>query len=478
MAAVLEISGLEKTYRSSRRGVRRALDGFDMVVEAGPGARLPRAQRLRQDHHAADAARPDPAQRRPDALLGQEVPAALPQVAGRVGAIVESPQFFPQLHRAGHAVAAGRRRRRAPSSRVDEVLELVGLRDRAKERVKTYSLGMKQRLAVASALLKKPDAADPRRAGQRPRPGRHPGDAHADARRSPSPGMTVRAVQPHPRRDPADLRLGHDHLARPPGRRRTGRRGARPARRRRRHGSGSRRSPTCRVAAEIADRRPGPGSRRDHDHLVVSDVDKPAWITRMLAEQGIYVSELAPVTVDLESVFLELTAHRAGATGQAPSGRRRPVAPTRRRRTSGRRAGGECEPRQGRGAPAVQAPVHPLLADPRAARAGRLPGRRSPSTARRRARSRAAAEAEAQQNFEQAPGGPQADGRAVRGGEGAAADRPPSRCYGPNCGDDWAPQRGTSSAPRTTCRTSSTSRRSSATSLAVFSAHPRAGRRS
>jgi ABC-2 type transport system ATP-binding protein len=36
------------------------------------------------------------------------------------------------------------------------VLELVGLRDRAKERVKTYSLGMKQRLAVASALLKNP----------------------------------------------------------------------------------------------------------------------------------------------------------------------------------------------------------------------------------------------------------------------------------------------------------------------------------
>ena len=34
MNAVLEISGLQKTYRS-RKGVRRALDGFDMVVEAG-----------------------------------------------------------------------------------------------------------------------------------------------------------------------------------------------------------------------------------------------------------------------------------------------------------------------------------------------------------------------------------------------------------------------------------------------------------
>src|SRR6185312_11571990 len=45
---------------------------------------------------------------------------------------------------------------RVDQGRVYAVLELVGLRDRAKERVKTYSLGMKQRLAVASALLKNP----------------------------------------------------------------------------------------------------------------------------------------------------------------------------------------------------------------------------------------------------------------------------------------------------------------------------------
>jgi ABC-2 type transport system ATP-binding protein len=37
-------------------------------------------------------------------------------------------------------------------------------------------------------------------------------------------------------------------------------------------------------------------------------VDKPATVSRLLAEQGLYVSELTPLTVDLESVFLELTA--------------------------------------------------------------------------------------------------------------------------------------------------------------------------
>ena len=44
------------------------------------------------------------------------------------------------------------------------------------------------------------------------------------------------------------------------------------------------------------------------DHLMLSGVDKPATVSRLLAEQGLYVSELTPVAVDLESVFLELTA--------------------------------------------------------------------------------------------------------------------------------------------------------------------------
>jgi ABC-2 type transport system ATP-binding protein len=52
------------------------------------------------------------------------------------------------------------------------------------------------------------------------------------------------------------------------------------------------------------------------DHLVVRGVDRPAWITWMLGQHAIYVAELAPVTVDLESVFLELT-ETAPVPGQA-----------------------------------------------------------------------------------------------------------------------------------------------------------------
>ncbi|HET9518409.1 MAG TPA: ABC transporter ATP-binding protein, partial [Actinoplanes sp.] len=46
---------------------------------------------------------------------------------------------------------------------------------------------------------------------------------------------------------------------------------------------------------------------READHLMVGDIERPAAITRLLAEHKIYVSELTPVAADLESVFLQLT---------------------------------------------------------------------------------------------------------------------------------------------------------------------------
>ena len=74
----------------------------------------------------------------------------------RVGALIESPAFYWWLN--------GRRNLEVlaaldgtPRERVDEVLHLVELEDRAEDRVLGYSLGMKQRLAVASALLARPD---------------------------------------------------------------------------------------------------------------------------------------------------------------------------------------------------------------------------------------------------------------------------------------------------------------------------------
>jgi ABC-2 type transport system ATP-binding protein len=80
----------------------------------------------------------------------------LPDGLVRVGALVESPSLYPFLSgRDNLRVLA--RHARVPESRVEAVLEEVELTDRGSDRFATYSLGMKQRLGVAAALLKDPE---------------------------------------------------------------------------------------------------------------------------------------------------------------------------------------------------------------------------------------------------------------------------------------------------------------------------------
>lgn len=89
-------------------------------------------------------------------LLGHDVPRDLPAVIGRVGAIVESPKFAPRMSGRHNldvlADSIGVTRRR-----VTEVLLEVGLAADAERDFTTYSLGMKQRLAIAATLLKRPE---------------------------------------------------------------------------------------------------------------------------------------------------------------------------------------------------------------------------------------------------------------------------------------------------------------------------------
>ena len=90
-------------------------------------------------------------------VLGRRMPDDLAAVLPEVGALVEGPGFYPYLSGAanlsrldaadGHATSVTRR------ARVQTALERVGLSHAAGKKVKAYSLGMKQRLGIANALL-------------------------------------------------------------------------------------------------------------------------------------------------------------------------------------------------------------------------------------------------------------------------------------------------------------------------------------
>ncbi|MBJ9990440.1 ABC transporter ATP-binding protein [Paenibacillus sp. S28] len=78
----------------------------------------------------------------------------------RVGAIVESPIFFPYMSGRDNLLNLARLHPNVPGTerkaRVEEALSIVGLSERGSDKVKTYSLGMKQRLGIAQALLGDP----------------------------------------------------------------------------------------------------------------------------------------------------------------------------------------------------------------------------------------------------------------------------------------------------------------------------------
>lgn len=73
-----------------------------------------------------------------------------------VGAIVENPVFYTYLSAYDNLCLMANLLPGVTKMRVNEVLEMVGLKDRAKDKVRSYSLGMKQRLGIANALLNHP----------------------------------------------------------------------------------------------------------------------------------------------------------------------------------------------------------------------------------------------------------------------------------------------------------------------------------
>ena len=150
----VEAYNLRKVYRT-RKGRQAAVDGLDLRVPLGGvhgflgpnGSGKTTTIRMLLGLVAADSGY--------IRVFDHEVPLHLDRVIDRVGAIVEQPKFFPSFSGRKNltllATAIG-----SPRRRVDQVLADVGLADRAGDKFRTYSLGMKQRLAIAATLLKDP----------------------------------------------------------------------------------------------------------------------------------------------------------------------------------------------------------------------------------------------------------------------------------------------------------------------------------
>jgi ABC-2 type transport system ATP-binding protein len=89
-------------------------------------------------------------------VLGESVRPGHADVVRRVGAIVEQPKFFPAFS-GRRSLSLLARSIGVPPARVDEVVAQVGLQGWDRSKVASYSFGMKQRLALAAALLKRPE---------------------------------------------------------------------------------------------------------------------------------------------------------------------------------------------------------------------------------------------------------------------------------------------------------------------------------
>jgi len=89
-------------------------------------------------------------------LLGHKLEGAIGPLLHDVGALIESPSLYPHLSARDNLIVFGATGRRVSGKRIDELLEMVGLTDRAGDRVSHYSMGMKQRLGIAVAMLNDP----------------------------------------------------------------------------------------------------------------------------------------------------------------------------------------------------------------------------------------------------------------------------------------------------------------------------------
>ena len=224
----------------------------------------------------------------------------LPHPSGHVGTVLEEASFHPGRSGRNHLrvlAAAGSH----PESRVGEVLEQVGLSAAADRRVKGYSMGMRQRLAIAAALLGDPDVLilDEPSNGLDPPGIRWMRDlVRAEAARGRAVLVSSHLLSEVSQSVDDVVVISHGVL--------------------RASGTldqvlGGADGPVTRVRAREADRLAG--LLREQDHAVESEQDgallvpgtAPEVVGEVAAEHRVALSELVAVSRSLEDVFFELT---------------------------------------------------------------------------------------------------------------------------------------------------------------------------
>lgn len=91
-------------------------------------------------------------------IFDEDLQANRKSILSRIGAIVEKPDFYLYLSaKKNLEILANISGKDIPKTKISEMLELVGLKDRANSKVKTFSHGMKQRLGIAQTLLHDPE---------------------------------------------------------------------------------------------------------------------------------------------------------------------------------------------------------------------------------------------------------------------------------------------------------------------------------
>jgi ABC-2 type transport system ATP-binding protein len=299
---VIEVAGLRKEYRRLRGSPRTAIDGLDFAVPEGGvfGFLGPNgAGKTTTIRCLLGLVAPTAGTCR---LLGTDVRGELHRVLGRVGTIVETPALFPTMSGRRNLELLGRLESIGPR-RVTATLERVGLGERADDLVKRYSLGMRQRLGLAAALLKDPEVL----ILDEPANGLDPAgikEVRELLRDLGGEGRTV-FVSSHllsEVRQTCDqvaiLARGRCVAAGPVAQVLTN--GHRAARLLVRLGDLDR----GRVVLDAA----GIPAAPDGEVLRVAlPPEEAATVTKALAAEGLYLTELRPDEADLETVFLELT---------------------------------------------------------------------------------------------------------------------------------------------------------------------------